>query len=56
MSEPLHPCRIMPTRECPPSYCGDLGDHPCARYGNDGPAMWGVPWDEELEDDERCLS
>lgn len=38
--EPEHPCRLMPTRDCPPSYGGVCGDRPCARLESNDPAPW----------------
>lgn len=34
------PCRIMPTRGCPPVYDGLCGDRPCARFESEDEAPW----------------
>lgn len=38
--DPVHPCRIMPTRHCPEVFGGVCGDRPCARYESDDETPW----------------
>lgn len=38
--EPVHPCRVMPTRHCPASYGMVCGDRPCARFESDDETPW----------------
>ncbi len=45
--DPEHPCRIMPTRRCPPPYDGVCGDRPCARFESDDLSPWLIDLAEE---------
>lgn len=38
--DPVHPCRILPTRHCPAVYDAVCGDRPCARYQSDDETPW----------------
>lgn len=38
--EPMHPCRVMPTRRCPDVYNDVCGDRPCARFESDDETPW----------------
>lgn len=39
--EPTYPCRVMPTRRCPPAYEGVCGeDRPCARFESEDETPW----------------
>lgn len=38
--DPKHPCRVMPTRGCPPNYGEVCGGRPCARFESDDEAPW----------------
>lgn len=38
--DPVHPCRILPTRHCPEEYDDVCGGRPCARYESDDEAPW----------------
>lgn len=40
MTDPEHPCRVMPTRSCPRAYAGVCGDRPCARFESDDETPW----------------
>jgi hypothetical protein len=44
--DPDHPCRVMPTRGCPPSYAGVCGPRPCARYESEDE----TPWTQEVDE------
>lgn len=44
LMNPVHPCRLMPTRHCPAVYEGECGERPCARYESGDES----PWKEEL--------
>lgn len=47
--DPVHPCRVMPTRHCPVIYDGVCGDRPCARFESDDETPWVPEIAERIE-------
>lgn len=43
--DPVHACRVLPTRHCPAVYGDVCGARPCARFESEDEA----PWLPELE-------
>lgn len=39
-TDPVYPCRVMPTRHCPVVYDDVCGARPCARYESDDEEPW----------------